>query len=98
MRHIAPRAFGGTWELLDATMRNDSDERGAKLVTESAHLVDYSIEADVMLLRMGGDAGLLLRSSDEEQGVAAIAGTTPVFAPYTTRSCLDRRGMGRDNP
>jgi hypothetical protein len=93
MRHIAPRAFGGTWELLDATMRNDSDERGAKLVTESAHLVDYSIEADVMLLRMGGDAGLLLRSSDEEQGVAPIAGTTPVSAPYTTR----RAGMGRDN-
>ena len=28
-------AFGGTWELADGAIRNDSDERGAKLLTGS---------------------------------------------------------------
>ena len=30
-------AFGGTWEVVDGTMRNDSDERGAKLMTGSPY-------------------------------------------------------------
>jgi signal transduction histidine kinase len=67
-------AFGGTWELVNGAMRNDSDERGAKLLTGSTHWQNYSIEADVMLLGLGGDAGLLVRSSDEEEGVDAYHG------------------------
>ncbi len=68
------KAFGGAWELADGSMRNDSDERGAKLLTGSSRWQNYSIEADVMLLGLGGDAGLVLRSSDEEQGVDAYTG------------------------
>ncbi len=68
------KAFGGTWELVDGSMRNGSDERGAKLLTGSSRWKDYSIEADVMLLGLSGDAGLMLRSSDEEQGVDAYTG------------------------
>ncbi len=68
------KAFGGTWELADGSMRNDSDERGAKLLTGSPRWQNYSIEADVMLLGLGGDAGLVLRSSDEEPGVDAYTG------------------------
>lgn len=68
------RAFGGTWELFDGMMRNDSDERGAKLVTGSSHWSNYSIEADVSLLGTSGDAGLIIRSSDEEEGVNAYSG------------------------
>ncbi len=68
------KAFGGTWELVEGAMRNDSDERGAKLLTGSLHWSDYSIDADVMLLGLGGDAGVVLRSSDEEQGVNAYTG------------------------
>ena len=64
----------GTWELADGSMRNDSDERGAKLLTGSPRWSDYSVDADVMLLGLGGDAGLILRSSDEEQGVNAYTG------------------------
>ena len=30
-------AFGGTWELSDAAIRNDSDERGAKLLAGSTN-------------------------------------------------------------
>jgi signal transduction histidine kinase len=67
-------AFGGTWELANGTMRNESDERGAKLLTGSPWWRNYSVEADVYLLGDNGDAGLLIRSSNEEQGVNAYSG------------------------
>jgi signal transduction histidine kinase len=68
------KALGGTWEVVDGTMRNDSDERGAKLVTGSPYWHNYSIEADVMLLGQSGDAGLTVRSSNEEEGVDSYMG------------------------
>jgi signal transduction histidine kinase len=66
-------ALGGTWELVNGEMRNDSDERGAKLMTGSPHWRNYSIEADISLLGQG-DAGLIIRSSNEEEGVDAYSG------------------------
>jgi signal transduction histidine kinase len=67
-------ALGGTWELVDGVMRNDSDERGAKLLTGSPYWHNYAIEADVKLLGTSGDAGLVIRSSDEEEGVNDYSG------------------------
>ncbi len=66
--------MGGTWELVNGTMRNESDERGAKLLTGSPYWRDYSIEADVDLLGNSGDAGLIIRSSNEEEGVNSYSG------------------------
>jgi signal transduction histidine kinase len=66
--------LGGTWDVVDGAMRNDSDERGAKLLTGSTYWRNYSIEADVMLLGRDGDAGLMVRSSNEEEGVDSYAG------------------------
>jgi signal transduction histidine kinase len=68
------KALGGTWDVVDGAMRNDSDERGAKLLTGSTYWRNYSIEADVMLLGRDGDAGLMVRSSNEEEGVDSYAG------------------------
>jgi len=68
------KALGGTWEVANGAMRNDSDERGAKLLAGSSYWRDYSIEADVMLLGEDGDAGLILRSSNEEEGVDSYRG------------------------
>ena len=68
------RALGGDWELVHGMMRNDSDERGAKLLTGSPYWRNYSVEADVYLLGDSGDAGLIIRSSDEEEGVNAYSG------------------------
>lgn len=68
------KALGGTWELVNGTMRNDSDERGAKLLTGSPYWTNYSIEADVYLLGVSGDAGLIIRSSNEEEGVNSYSG------------------------
>lgn len=67
-------SFGGTWQIENGAMRNDSDERGAKLITGSPRWRDYSFSADVELLGKQGDAGLILRSSDEEQGVDSYRG------------------------
>ncbi len=67
-------AFGGTWSIYDGAIRNDSDERGAKFMTGSADLGNYSVDADILLLGEDGDAGLIVRSSDEEEGVDSYSG------------------------
>lgn len=67
-------AFGGTWEAADGVMRNNSDERGAKLMNGSTDWKNYSVEADVQLLGQYGDAGLILRARNEEEGVDAYNG------------------------
>ena len=68
------KALGGTWELANGMMRNDSDERGAKLLTGSPYWHNYSVEADIKLLGTSGDAGLIIRSSNEEEGVNDYSG------------------------
>jgi signal transduction histidine kinase len=88
------KAFGGTWEVVNGVMRNDSDERGAKLVTGSSRWADYSIEADVMVLGKGGNAGLVLRSSDEEEGVDAYTGYYAGLRNLDNSLVLGRAGHG----
>ena len=66
--------FGGTWQYANGAMSNNSDERGAKLLTGPGFWTNYSVEADVLLLGQYGDAGLIIRSSDEETGVDAYHG------------------------
>ena len=68
------QAFGGTWQYADGVMSNNSDERGAKLMTGPEYWTNYSVEADVLLLGQYGDAGLIIRASDEEKGVDAYHG------------------------
>ncbi len=88
------KAFGGTWELSHGSMRNASDERGAKLVTGSVDWQNYSIEADMMLLGLGGDAGLLVRSSHEEEGVDAYEGYYAGLRTVDNALTLGRAGYG----
>ena len=66
--------FGGAWEIVDGAMRNNSDERGAKLMSGNSGWKDYLVEADVQLLGQYGDAGLIIRATNEEQGVDAYDG------------------------
>jgi signal transduction histidine kinase len=68
------QAFGGAWSIVNGAIRNDSDERGAKYITGSADWKDYSVDADIFLLGQDGDAGLIVRSSDEEEGVDSYSG------------------------
>lgn len=82
--------FGGTWGVYNGGMRNDSDERGAKLMTGSPYWRDYSVEADVKLLGEDGDAGLIIRGSNEEEGVDSYSG---YYAGLRTRD--NRLTLGR---
>jgi signal transduction histidine kinase len=68
------QAFGGTWQFANGAMQNNSDERGAKLMSGPLHATNYSVEADVLLLGQYGDAGLIIRANDEEEGVDAYHG------------------------
>ena len=55
-------------------MQNISDERGAKLLHGSTYWTNYSVEADIRLDGTSGDAGLLLRVQQPDEGVAAFRG------------------------
>ena len=67
-------AYDGSWQVVDGVVTNDSEERGAKLMTGSAAWRDYAVDADVKLLGEVGDAGLVLRSTAEERGVDSYSG------------------------
>jgi len=67
-------AYGGSWDSYEGAIRNNSDERGAKLITGSSGWGDYTVESDLLLLGHNGDAGVIVRSSDEEEGVDAYNG------------------------
>lgn len=97
------RAFGGAWDLVNGVMRNDSNERGAKLITGSPYWRNYSIEADVYLLGGNGDAGLVIRSGDEEEGVSSYSGYYAGIDRLNNTLVLGRAEHGwmevtRDNP
>ena len=67
-------AFGGTWQSANGVIRNNSDDRGAKFISGARSLQNYMIQADVQLLGEYGFAGLIIRSSDAEEGVDAYRG------------------------
>jgi signal transduction histidine kinase len=86
--------FGGAWEVVDGAMRNNSDERGAKLMSGNVHWKDYLIEADVQLLGQYGDGGLIIRGSNEEEGVDAYDGYYAGLRDLDNTLILGRAGYG----
>ena len=88
------KAFGGTWATIDGSMRNDSDERGAKLITGSPYWKDYVLDADVELLGQDGDAGVVIRSRDEESGVDSYSGYYAGLRTRDNRLILGRADHG----
>ncbi len=66
--------YGGNWLLVDDTLTNDSDDTGAKVVTGDPDLHNVAVDADVRLTSSFGDAGLLVRVSDAEEGTNAFNG------------------------
>jgi signal transduction histidine kinase len=66
--------LGGIWTVQGNTVINDSYERGAKLLYGSESWSNYLVSADVQLSGTGGDAGLMLRSRNEQLGPNAYNG------------------------
>jgi signal transduction histidine kinase len=88
------RAVGGAWHLTHGAMHNDSDERGAKMLTGSYRWRDYRLQADVELLGEGGDAGVVVRSNDEEPGVDAYNGYYVGVRMYDSSLVIGRSDHG----
>lgn len=68
------RVYGGSWNVFDGGIRNNSNERGAKFITGKHDWMDYSLDTDVQLLGRAGDAGVIVRSNNEEDGVDSYSG------------------------
>jgi signal transduction histidine kinase len=66
--------YGGTWDVEHGVIHNNSDERGAKLMSGSTRWRDYTFQTDIKFDGEHGDMGLVLRSNDEEEGVDAYDG------------------------
>lgn len=66
-------AMGGTWEVASGAMRNESNDRGGKILTGYAHWTNYVVQADVQVLGTGS-AGVLARVSDAETGENSFRG------------------------
>jgi signal transduction histidine kinase len=87
-------AVGGAWRLTGGAMHNDSDERGAKMLAGSHRWRDYRLQADVELLGEGGDAGVVVRSNDEEPGVDAYNGYYIGVRMYDSSLLIGRSDHG----
>ncbi len=68
------KVFGGNWLLGQSALTNDSDDTGAKVVTGDLDLKNVAMDADVRLTSSYGDAGLIVRVSDPEEGTNAFNG------------------------
>jgi signal transduction histidine kinase len=88
--------YGGAWKTFEAGMQNNSEERGAKLMNGSPDWSNYFVEADVQLLGPYGDAGLLLRSSGEEEGVDAYHGYYAILRNMNDTLTIGRSDFGLD--
>jgi signal transduction histidine kinase len=66
--------FGGAWRSGPQSIIGDSEDRGPKLMNGSPDWKNYFVEADVRLLGIYGDAGIIVRSTGEEEGVDSYHG------------------------
>jgi signal transduction histidine kinase len=66
--------FGGAWRSETQSIVGDSEDRGQKLMNGSPSWTNYFVEADVRLLGIYGDAGIIIRSTGEEEGVDSYHG------------------------
>jgi signal transduction histidine kinase len=67
-------ALGGEWTANAAEVENNSEERGAKLMSRLGNWGDYQVQADLKMASPYGMAGLIIRSSGEEEGVDSYYG------------------------
>jgi signal transduction histidine kinase len=66
--------YAGQWQIRDGAVVNRSDEDGAKLVTGSPRWTDYELDTDLKLVGQSGNAGVIVRVSEEEQGADSYSG------------------------
>ena len=90
------QAFGGTWQVVNGTMQNIADDRGAKLMNGNTQWHNYMVEADIQLLSETGDAGFVIRASQEEVGVDSYHGYFAGLRDLDDTLILGRADYGWD--
>jgi signal transduction histidine kinase len=68
------KPLGGSWNAQPDEIDDRSEERGAKLIYRLGSWRDLDFEAQVQMTESDGETGLLLRASDEQEGVDAYRG------------------------
>jgi signal transduction histidine kinase len=68
------KAVGGAWEVDNGVIRDNSTERGAKLLTGSSGWKNYTLNADIRFDGAGADMGVIVRANDEKEGVDTYNG------------------------
>jgi signal transduction histidine kinase len=66
--------YGGSWQIVDGTVKSNSYERGAKLLAGSRHWANYTMTSDIWFEGPAADMGVVIRTNDEAEGVDAYRG------------------------
>jgi signal transduction histidine kinase len=88
--------FGGAWRSEGQDIIGDSEDRGPKLMNGSLNWQNYFVETDVRLLGTYGDAGIIIRSSGEEEGVDSYHGYFAGVRSMDNSFLLGRADYGWD--
>jgi len=67
-------ALGGSWAADASGIENSSEERGAKLVARGGMWKNLQIDADMQIEEPFAEAGFIIRTTAEEEGVDAYHG------------------------
>jgi signal transduction histidine kinase len=89
-------ALGGSWTPHRNEIENATLDRGAKLIHRAPSLADFSLDVDLKMERFDGEAGVLVRSSDEEEGVDALHGYFIGLQPVDSAAVLIRKDYGAE--
>jgi len=73
-RSDAWNALGGSWDAHTGVIESKSEERGAKLISRLGPWSNMEVQADMLMSDADGESGILLRTSQEEEGVNAYNG------------------------
>ena len=66
--------YGGSWQIKDHEVSNESSVRGDKLIDSNVELRDFSLDVDVATRGPFAEAGVIFRSSGEQVGVDSYHG------------------------
>ena len=86
--------FGGSWVASPIEVENYSEERGAKLLSRREDWGDYQVQADLKITSSSGVAGLIIRSSGEEEGVDSYHGYFAGISPLESAIKFGRADFG----
>jgi signal transduction histidine kinase len=87
-------ALGGEWVASSAEVESNSEERGAKLMNRLGNWGDYQVQADIKMASPYGVAGLIIRSSGEEEGVDSYHGYFAGISPMESSVKFGRADFG----